>query len=277
MKIKYLDEINAFSRWLTGNPIPAPARLLWYTIMQIGNETGWKDTLYIPISTLVSRSGLSSAGVRRARKVLHDNGLVLYESRGGSRSASYKIVPFPAQFVIQKAAPIVAHNEQQKNVKNIVAHNEQQTEQQTEHIYKSRVDKSRVDTLSTVERNRYIGAAAIISEAMKEGFGQPSAIITEMIADDANTYGNEWCMQAMKIAVGRNVRKWNYCHGILKKWEREYDKTAKPWEIEEAKSHAGSTQYDAGAEKNHGRITGKIEKYGNPDNLDWDNLPDPEW
>lgn len=60
------------------------------------------------------------------------------------------------------------------------------------------------------------GADEIYSKYDQE-FGAPTPMIRDMVNDDIETYSGEWVLEAMEIAVGRNVRSWDYVRGILKR------------------------------------------------------------
>lgn len=56
---------------------------------------------------------------------------------------------------------------------------------------------------------------------MANGFGAVTALTSELIGDDVDTYSAEWCIDAMKIAVKGGKRNWAYVSGILKNWQAE--------------------------------------------------------
>ena len=68
------------------------------------------------------------------------------------------------------------------------------------------------------------GAAEIYAKYDQE-FGAPTPMIREMVNDDIAIYTAEWVLEAMQIAVERNVRNWKYVRGIL---ERCKSKNTRP-------------------------------------------------
>lgn len=60
------------------------------------------------------------------------------------------------------------------------------------------------------------GAEEIYQKYDQE-FGAPTPMIRDMVNDDIETYSGEWVLEAMEIAVGRNVRNWKYVRGILER------------------------------------------------------------
>ena len=48
-----------------------------------------------------------------------------------------------------------------------------------------------------------------------------TSMTAEIVADDFDTYGGQWLMDAIKIAGTANKRQWRYVQGILKRWQRD--------------------------------------------------------
>ncbi len=72
-------------------------------------------------------------------------------------------------------------------------------------------------------------AAVIFAE---NNFGSISSFSYELLRDLAETYSEEWLLEAMKIAVKRNKRNMKYVEGILSNWIKKYSLGSRPWEEE---------------------------------------------
>ena len=46
-------------------------------------------------------------------------------------------------------------------------------------------------------------------------------LLAEELKDAEREYPADWIKDAFRIAVGNNVRRWNYVRGILERWRRE--------------------------------------------------------
>ena len=83
LNIKYIDQINAFHGWLLTNPIPASARIVWFSLMHFCNKTGWKAEFNLAMSALETDTGLSRRTIERARSILQESGLIHVKARQG--------------------------------------------------------------------------------------------------------------------------------------------------------------------------------------------------
>jgi len=55
----------------------------------------------------------------------------------------------------------------------------------------------------------------------EQNIGPLTPILSQMLQDAEDTYPAEWIEEAVKIAVTRNVRNWNYVEAILKSWKEK--------------------------------------------------------
>lgn len=89
----YMREINAFYAWLETHPLPHPARHLWHALMHVANRAGWRKTLSVPMTVLVSKTGMGEAAIRRARAELAQAGRLAVRSRGQNLAPLYTLTP----------------------------------------------------------------------------------------------------------------------------------------------------------------------------------------
>ena len=52
--MNYIEEINAFERWLETNYLPSLAQLLWYKLMMLCNKSGWCEWVQVDNPTLMA-------------------------------------------------------------------------------------------------------------------------------------------------------------------------------------------------------------------------------
>jgi DNA replication protein len=55
----------------------------------------------------------------------------------------------------------------------------------------------------------------------EENIGPLTPLIADSLRDAQQTYPEEWIKEAIQIAVGNNVRRWNYIDRILSRWQQE--------------------------------------------------------
>lgn len=73
------------------NPMSAGQIALWHALVRIANKARWPDWFTVAGITLVQLSGLSSAGVKKARNELKQRGLIDFKSNG-TKAASYRLL-----------------------------------------------------------------------------------------------------------------------------------------------------------------------------------------
>jgi DnaD/phage-associated family protein len=60
-----------------------------------------------------------------------------------------------------------------------------------------------------------------IFELYEENIGAITPMMAEILKEDEKTYPDSWIVQAIEIAVTRNVRNWKYVRAILERWQKE--------------------------------------------------------
>ena len=60
-----------------------------------------------------------------------------------------------------------------------------------------------------------------VAKTYQNEIGLYSAVIADMMEDDYHTYGGQWIIDAIKVAVAANKRKYNYVRGVLRRWRTE--------------------------------------------------------
>ena len=73
------------------NPMSTGQIALWHALVYIANKSRWPDWFTVAGITLVQLSGLSHAGVKKARNELKQRGMIDFRPNG-TRATSYRIV-----------------------------------------------------------------------------------------------------------------------------------------------------------------------------------------
>lgn len=88
-------ELKGFRNFLETNPLKPNSQVLWFHLMMIANESGWKKELSIPNSVLMARTGIASKNTLTSnRNALIQANRITYRSRGRTKAGIYTMIPF---------------------------------------------------------------------------------------------------------------------------------------------------------------------------------------
>ena len=243
LNIKYIDQINAFHGWLLTNPIPASARIVWFSLIHFCNKTGWKAEFNLAMSALETDTGLSRRTIERARSILQEAGLIHVKARAGNQSPIYKIIPFVRHIDAQSDAQNMAgghddaqsdaqnmaggHDDAQSDAQNMAGgHDDAQSVAQSDHI-------PRHKDIKTKDNRVYddVGYKEVLKAYRKNIYPMPGEMDLEKLKALADDFGSDTVIKAIDRAVTRNKRSLAYIHGILKSWQAggyDDENTARP-------------------------------------------------
>lgn len=88
-----MDLHGAFYDWLQGNQLSSGQIALWHAIVHMAMRTG-QERIRMSGIQLVQNTGLSYEGVKKARNVLKQHGLIDFTG-GKGRSTEYRLLPLP--------------------------------------------------------------------------------------------------------------------------------------------------------------------------------------
>lgn len=216
LNIKYIDQINAFHGWLLTNPIPASARIVWFSLIHFCNKTGWKAEFNLAMSALETDTGLSRRTIERARSILQESGLIHVKARAGNQSPIYKIIPFVRQYDAQTVAQsdaqttVDGHDDAQSVVQSVA---------QSDHI-------PRHKDIKTKDNRIYddVGYKEVLKAYRKNIYPMPGEMDLEKLKALVDDFGSDTVIKAIDRAVARNKRNLAYIRGILNRWQADgYD------------------------------------------------------
>jgi hypothetical protein len=99
--MNYLQELNAFRDWSLLNHPSTGQVALWYSLMSINNMTGWQEWFTVANQTLQLMTGMSKAGLDKARTQLINKGLLIYQPGSTRQAGKYKLVSIYSKKVDQ--------------------------------------------------------------------------------------------------------------------------------------------------------------------------------
>lgn len=95
--MNYIQELNAFERWLETNYLPATSQLLWYKLVALFNRCGWKEWITVDNQRLmVLVQCKSEKTFIRARDSLIEKGLFVYRKGKKGSPNAYRMISFEA-------------------------------------------------------------------------------------------------------------------------------------------------------------------------------------
>lgn len=59
------------------------------------------------------------------------------------------------------------------------------------------------------------------AKAYEQNIGLLTPMMKDQISAAVEEYGGEWCVEAIRVAVGREKRFWSFVEGVLKRWKRD--------------------------------------------------------
>ncbi len=93
--MNYIQEINAFERWLETNYLPGTSQLLWYKLVALFNRCGWAEWVTVDNQRLmVFIQCKSEKTFIRARDNLIESGLFVYQKGKKGSPNRYKMISF---------------------------------------------------------------------------------------------------------------------------------------------------------------------------------------
>lgn len=120
-KISYIEEINAFERWLETNHLPPASQLLWYKLIALFNRCGWSEWITVDNPRLMGLLKISrEATFIEIRNKLIESGLIEYQKGKKSSPNRYRMLFFTFKIVVQSEVQTVVQSEVYTEVQSVV-------------------------------------------------------------------------------------------------------------------------------------------------------------
>lgn len=196
--MSYIDLLNMFYDLLQETRVSNNAQLLYYTLLAINNRCSWADWFARTNINLSGIMGVSTKAVINARNELKQLGLIDYmTSKKRGECTKYRIL-YSTNFPTK---------ELQRN------YNGTTTELQTSHIIRQR-ERQRE------KEDKEDRPLARVAEFYESNIGAiPRYVVEEMQEAVGKGFQEELILEALRIAVSNNVRKWSYVKKILEDCE----------------------------------------------------------
>ena len=192
------------------NPMSTGQVALWHALVYIANKSRWPDWFTVAGITLVQLSGLSLAGVKKARNELKQRGLIDFKPNG-TRATLYHLND------IQKSSQDGSRNSSQDGSRN----SSQDGSRNSSALVKQNNTVSTTPTPSTGEAPAGGGGCAdgdYISQSIR---GMTPAHWEELRSFLEDGITMELVHHAVDEAAAHNSRSWAYVRRILNRYLTE--------------------------------------------------------
>ena len=174
----------------------------------VRNTFGWHRNAHrMSLSYFTQATGLSRQGVLDGLNAGIQRGIICRHKMGQSYEYSLRIDDETSQ----ASRPV-----------------EDETSQASRPVLVKLVDPTKKDKERTTKESDGGGGSfpdgvsfAEVARAYQSEIGMYSAVVADMMQDDFDTYGGQWIIDAIHIAVLANKRKYNYVRGILRRWHTD--------------------------------------------------------
>ncbi|UOQ45408.1 DnaD domain protein [Halobacillus salinarum] len=220
--MNYIRECNQFFDQLELNQLSSSSVSLWFILLQYHNKSGWKEKFSVPASALKLKAGLSEGSFQRARKELKEKGFLTYKSAGRNQAAVYQMISREALFSKSMAEQTNEKTEKQTSREvgydlecQVEGHSEDLLEEQTvgylEPLFKQEKSKK--------EEIKPLPTSTNACTFYEQNIGMLTPFIAEKIMKWCSDLSDELVIESMKLALQNNKRFFNYCEGVLKRWQ----------------------------------------------------------
>ncbi|GGF17990.1 hypothetical protein GCM10010954_15960 [Halobacillus andaensis] len=199
--MNYLKELNAFHDQVDMDSLSPSAITLWLTLMQLNNKTGWKKEFTLPASVVLGKSSLPETSFKRARKELKEKGYIRYTSLGRNKAPVYEMISRVIEPQVNEVAAPQADGQTDHSM-----------DESTDALFKrNEMKRKETDEEGASPSNPH--------EFYQRNIGILSPFIAERITHWCEEMSDELVIEAMQRALKHNKRFFQYCEGILNRWQ----------------------------------------------------------
>ncbi|WP_101841953.1 DnaD domain protein [Halobacillus sp. Marseille-P3879] len=199
--MNYLKELNAFHDQVDMDSLSPSAALLWFTLMQLNNKTGWKKEFALPASVILGKSNLPETSFKRARKELKEKGYIKYTSLGRNKAPVYEMI-----------SRVIEPQVNEEAVPHVDVQTDHFVDEPTVPLFKrNEMKRKETDDEGASPSNPH--------EFYQRNIGILSPFIAERITHWCEEMSDELVIESMQRALQHNKRFFQYCEAILNRWQ----------------------------------------------------------
>ncbi|WP_082232070.1 DnaD domain-containing protein [Halobacillus massiliensis] len=232
--MNYLKELNAFYDLIELDSLSDAAISMWHTLMLINNKRGWEKEFTVPASAILTKSGLTESSFKRARKELKEKGYIKHRSAGRNKAPFYQMISRVKTY-------------QGEDLQNATT-NLQAAPSANTHVTPHANHPTAPDTVSLFKRKEANENEKVVCSVpdschafYEQNIGMLSPFIAERITVWIEEMGEELVSESMRIAVAQEKRQFQYCEGVLNRWQSLKVKTLDDVRREERQYRKAST------------------------------------
>ena len=238
--MNYMAEIKAFYDLVQVKQLSTGQIALWHALMHINNKCAWIEWFTVPNLTLELHTGLSRAGIYKARNVLKQYGVIDFKSNG-TRATSYKLIS-------------LLYSKQSGNQLNDALLNSNQDSNQDSKQDGKQSSKQDSNTLNKLDKTKQDEDDDVINDNdpfvyYSKNIGPMLPYIADLIKQYQNDLPDELITEAFKIAVRNNARSMRYAEKIMLSWldkgirtMEDYKRHEAEWDNKKAASKPGEVE-----------------------------------
>ncbi|MDC3418555.1 DnaD domain-containing protein [Aquibacillus salsiterrae] len=234
--MNYIKQLNAFYNQLDFNPLSNNAILLWHSLMQINNKTGWKQEFTVAAKVITAKIQLNESAFKRARTELQEKGYIHCQSRSGNLAPVYQIICLTIEHdctstltISDDLYPVTeTNNHMQQQIPNatsspfvsVNAEGNVTGESNDKLNNKPTVlTKQDIKEIKTKQSHETITTQA--ESFYEQNIGKVTPFIQGLLSNWTSTLNEPLVIEAMKQSVERNHANWKYIESILKAWRNK--------------------------------------------------------
>lgn len=160
-------------------------------------------------------------------------GYLITENRGVPKKRFFKLLKTPSELKHTQETNVI-YAENQRYISRIPTYENAEIQRSmsrnpTYHTQKTNDKQEQINNNKIIITNNNLRE---VVETYQQAFGVVNSLLFEDMKDTAERFGEEWTLQALKIAIANNVRSWKYTTAILTRWSECHGAGSKPWEEE---------------------------------------------
>ncbi len=240
--MNYMAEIKAFYDLVQVKQLSTGQIALWHALMHINNKCAWIEWFTVPNLTLELHTGLSRAGIYKARNVLKQYGVIDFKSNG-TKATSYKL----NSLLKSKQISSQVGKQDDTALLNSKQDSKQDGKQSSKQDSKQS-SKQDSNTLNKLDETKQDEDDDVINDNdpfvyYSKNIGPMLPYIADLIKQYQNDLPDELITEAFKIAVRNNARSMRYAEKIMLSWLDKGIRT-----MEDYKRHEAEREHRKAAE-----------------------------
>lgn len=215
--MNYMAEIKAFYDLVQVKQLSTGQIALWQALMHINNKCAWIEWFTVPNLTLELHTGLSRAGIYKARNVLKQYGVIDFKSNG-TKATSYRV----NSLLNSKQISSQVGKQDGPALLNSKQDSKQDSKQVGKQVGKQG-GKQSSNTLNKLDKTKQDEDDDVINDNdpfvyYTKNIGPMLPAIADLISQYQKELPDELITESFRIAVKNNARNMRYAEKVMLYW-----------------------------------------------------------